>query len=473
MKFISPLAISTLLSAATVSAFFIAPSTNNVASRPSTKLFISSWGADGPPSRRAPVEVSPAQNIQEYLKQPEPVAARPNLDGNVLVSGWVNCKERTDQTIFDFLNHEESAFRFEKIIAFVDDAKFAKKRLISRSARYTGLLDKLDFIQSDIEGALPTLTQLEGVKSWVVNAGSDIKLLHDIANLAKLSSVENVSVLVTDAQTMTDASASMDAVKAFDLGEGKTFSVVAVGAITETPEGAIPYAIGEFGTEESVLPADATYSRDESLRAVTECLGLVSGSNKALVFSEVTNVNATEFKLVKGLREGGYTRPQEFDHMLTDGPAAYDAACEKFGTEGPPRTSYDEWIEQKQKELDESAADRKARVKAEYEEKKQEEIEDIAREWAKREYFRKATSGDMPYSEDEYIKSVWERALFEGDLKYRMMHGQATDERKELAEFKKQQEKKKAVMLERAKAGLQELLDEDELVGSTKGDDSD
>ena len=75
----------------------------------------------------------------------------------------------------------------------------------------------------------------------------------------------------------------------------------------------------------------------------------------------------------------------------------------------------------------------------------------------------------MPYSEEEYIKSVWERAQFEGDLKYRMMHGQATDERKELAEFKKKQEKKKAMMLERAKASLQELLDEDELVVSKKG----
>ncbi len=78
----------------------------------------------------------------------------------------------------------------------------------------------------------------------------------------------------------------------------------------------------------------------------------------------------------------------------------------------------------------------------------------------------------MPYSEEEYIQSVWERALFEGDLKYRMMNGQETDERKELAEFKKKQEKKKAMMLERAKAGLQELLDGEELV-LTQGDAGD
>lgn len=130
---------------------------------------------------------------------------------------------------------------------------------------------------------------------------------------------------------------------------------------------------------------------------------------------------------------------------------------------------------QKQKELDEDAAVRKERIKKEYEQKKQEEIENIAREWAKREFFRKATAGDMPYSEEEYIKSVWERAMFEGDLKYRMLHGQETDERKELAEFKKKQEKKKAMMLERAQNELNKALGEDgdKLVpaGEDKDDD--
>lgn len=202
----------------------------------------------------------------------------------------------------------------------MDDSKFAKKRLISRSARYTGLLDKLDFVQAEEVGALPTLEQLEGIKSWVVNAGNDLGLVAKVADLMKESAVENVSVLITDAQTLTDPAASMEAVKAFDLGEGKAFTIVAVGSISEIPEGAMPYQIKEFGTEEGLLPANATYSRDESLRAVTECLGLASGCNKAFTFAEVSNVNQTEFKLVKGLREGGYTRPQEFDHMLTDGP---------------------------------------------------------------------------------------------------------------------------------------------------------
>ena len=289
----------------------------------SSKLYISSWGSRGPPSLQKEEDPDPERKIQSYLKEPQPVEAKANLDGSVLVSGWVNTKERTDQTVFDFLNHEESAFRFEKIVAFVDDSKFAKKRLISRSARYTGLLDKLDFVQAETPGALPTLDQLMGVKSWVVNAGSDLGIVKQVAELVKNSPhVENVAVLITEAQTTSVA--DQQAVLAdyqFLSDMGKTFAIVAVGSITESPEGSMPYALKDFGTDDAVLPANAVYGRDESLRLVTECLGLSSGSNKAIVFSEVDNMNMTEAKLIKGLREGGYTRPQEIDHMLVKGAA--------------------------------------------------------------------------------------------------------------------------------------------------------
>lgn len=52
---------------------------------------------------------------------------------------------------------------------------------------------------------------------------------------------------------------------------------------------------------------------------ITECLQLEVGVDKALSFAEVYDVNATETKLIKGLREAGYARPQEIDHMLRDG----------------------------------------------------------------------------------------------------------------------------------------------------------
>lgn len=364
-----------LIAAKTTTSFVISPSPSSSNKISTTRLHISSWGAGGPPSRWKDNEedTDPEKKIQSYLKPPEPIAAKPNLSGTCLVSGWVNNKERTDQTIFDFINEEESAFNFDKIVAFVDDAKFAKKRLISRSSRYSGLLDKLDFVQAESPGALPTADQLNeaGVKHWMVNAGSSLDTVIAVADLVKNTAVENVAILVTDAQTLEDAKAIDDAVKTFDTTDGApTFTIVAVGAINETPEGQKPFDIQEFGTEDAILPSNATYSRDESLRVVAECFGLASSCNKAMVFTEVDNVNATAFKLVKGLREGGYTRPQEIDHMITKGSEAYKKAIEEYKIRKPTVSSQSEWLIEKQRELDESAADRKIRVKEEYEEKR-------------------------------------------------------------------------------------------------------
>ena len=288
---------------------------------PSTELYISSWGVNGPPHRRkTEVEPNPAEKIQAYLKAPEPIAARDGLDGTVLVSGWVNTSERTDQFVFDMLNHEEAAFRFTKIVAFVDDEKFAKKRLIGRHARYTGLLDKLDIIQSSETGALPTAEQLAGVKHWVASVGSDLDAVKKIGDLVRSTDVENVSILLTDASSVT-ADAAKDVVEALKLDDDKkSFTLVAVGALKDTPEGSTPYSIADMGTVNGTIAEDETFSRDESIRLATECLGLESGRNKAFTFKECTDVNATEFKLVKGLREGGYSRPQEIDHMITKGP---------------------------------------------------------------------------------------------------------------------------------------------------------
>lgn len=439
----------------------------------STRLFISSWGAKGPPSTWKEVEANPAEKIQSYLKAPEPVSSRANLDGMVLVSGWVNAKERTDQTVYDFLNHEDSAFEFSTITAFVDDAKFAKKRLISRSARYTGLLDKLEFEQAESAGALPTIAQLNGAKSWVANAGGDVGRVIEIVELAKaVASLENVSILLSDVQDLQDLGEAQKVVSALQgMDDGKAYSLVVVGAITEAPEGGSPYQIKEFGTEEGLLLSNATYSRDESLRMVTDCFALASGARKAFVFSEVHDVNQTETKLIRGLREGGYSRPQELDHMIIKGPEEYVKACADFEVRTPKQSPYNEWLLEQQKIEDESSAERAEKVLRETEEKKTKEIEDIAREWARREFYRQSMAGDMPYTEEEYTKSVWERAIFEGDLKYRMMRGQDTDERKELQNFKEMQKKKEQMMLERAKASLQELLDEDDRANGGEDDD--
>ena len=75
---------------------------------------------------------------------------------------------------------------------------------------------------------------------------------------------------------------------------------------------------------------------------------------------------------------------------------------------------------------------------------KQEELTKMATEWAKREYLRKSLKRRIPIKEGEFIEVVWDRAMFEADLKYRTMQGQAVNESEERQQFREDQEKKKA-----------------------------
>ncbi len=68
-------------------------------------------------------------------------------------------------------------------------------------------------------------------------------------------------------------------------------------------------------------------------------------------------------------------------------------------------------------------------------------------------------------TEAEFTESVWERAMFEGDLKYRQTNGEVTDAETELANFKNRQERKKEAMLKRARDELKEILAEEDLGG--------
>ena len=75
---------------------------------------------------------------------------------------------------------------------------------------------------------------------------------------------------------------------------------------------------------------------------------------------------------------------------------------------------------------------------------KHEELTKMATEWAKREYLRKSLKRRIPIKEGEFIEVVWDRAMFEADLKYRTMQGQAVNESEERQQFREDQEKKKA-----------------------------
>ena len=142
----------------------------------------------------------------------------------------------------------------------------------------------------------------------------------------------------------------------------------------------------------------------------------------------------------------------------------------KWKTENPDAAkgyTTDAWweSEQFQKSVRERARKNEVEIQL-VKDARQEEVEKIATEWAKREYFRVSTSAEgTKLSEEDFIKDIWERALLEGDIKYRQKHGEANDPEGEYADFAKQQERKKVVMLKQAKDELREVLDAENLGG--------
>merc|ERR1712085_246620 len=137
------------------------------------------------------------------------------------------------------------------------------------------------------------------------------------------------------------------------------------------------------------LPEDAVFSREEAMRMVTETLQLDAGSKQALTFSEVYETNTTEAKLIKGLREAGYARCQEIDHMLRDGPENYQKALDDFLEKNPNWGdgvyATDAWWEDPKflAQVEEEEDEEEEEIKDE----RTQEIEKIANEWAKREFF--------------------------------------------------------------------------------------
>ena len=161
-----------------------------------------------------------------------------------------------------------------------------------------------------------------------------------------------------------------------------------------------------------------------------------------------------------------------FTYYLIASSQKYEEAIAEFAEKNPDyKKGYyttDAWWEDEkfQKSVRKSSLRQEQEVQK-VKDERTEEIEQIAKEWAKREFFRQSMAGEIEkdLSEEAFTESVWERAMFEGDLKYRQMKGETTDAEMELADFKAQQERKKQTMLKRAKEELKELLDEENLGG--------
>lgn len=259
--------------------------------------------------------------VVDYLKDfvPPSAALRTDLGSSVLISGF-DPRDPSSTEILSFLNNEDSPhFPFTKIVAHVEDMKLAKKRLIGRNARYTGLLDKLDFSEGT---SLPTVEQLADISSWVAHVGGgDMAKLAEIADAAEgAESVKNVAILVSGASGVGG-----DALKeAEDVLKAKAttfaYTLLVVPEWNDEPEATCAFGIvNATDVEGAAFGEGDTFSREESLRIITECLALDKAAGKCVVASAAKEANSLEEMMIQAMREFGFTRIEEVEHMVTSG----------------------------------------------------------------------------------------------------------------------------------------------------------
>ncbi|KAL7527460.1 hypothetical protein ACHAXR_003947 [Thalassiosira sp. AJA248-18] len=383
--------------------------------------------------------------VMQYLSSVQsPTALRSNLGTSVIISGF-DPTDPSSNEILDFLNNEDSPhFPFTKIVAHVEDMKMAKKRLIGRNARYTGLLDKLGFSEG---GALPSVEQLADISSWVAHVGGgDMAKLADIADAAeKAEGVKNVAILVSGA-TGVGGDALAEAEEMLK-SKATTFAytLLVVPEWNDEPEASCAFGmVNVTDVAEAPFGESESFSRAESLRIITECLAIDKAAGKCVVANAAKEATSLENMLIVGMREIGFDRVAEIEHMVSSGVKGYNAmiAAEKDGSaweKAPEETEEQKAAKARTKE-EQIVLNRKMREEAE----KQRELETLATQWAKREYLRKSLKRKIPIKESEFIEIIWDRAMFEADLKYRTMQGQAVSESEERKQFREDQEKKKA-----------------------------
>lgn len=181
---------------------------------------------------------------------------------------------------------------YDKITAWSSSIVDAKKMLISRQARYTGLIDVLEFAEGDIGEAAA------GSAVWVV-MNADLNALESQLPAAKAAGIERVFV-----HANTEAS-GIAPLKSLLEGCGMKYTLMRTGSLTAHSGGA-PLKIEDIEADElGELPKDDVY------RFITEAASLSESEGKA--FGLAPSADGSQ---LKEMRLAGCTRRDEVQALL-------------------------------------------------------------------------------------------------------------------------------------------------------------
>jgi len=191
------------------------------------------------------------------------------------------------RTLFQFL-HDFG--EFDKITAFGPSVVDAKKMLLSRQARYSGLVDVLEFAEGE-HG------ELSGASTWVAVNGDPSQLPGQI-KAAEGAGVKRALIhVVADAETAGVVS-SLEA-------SSLTYTLMRTGELTKAGEG------GGLILEEVDHPTCESVPIDDVFRFITEALTMDEASGRSFALCPATD--ATQ---LRKMRMAGCSRREEVAALL-------------------------------------------------------------------------------------------------------------------------------------------------------------
>jgi hypothetical protein len=98
------------------------------------------------------------------------------------------------------------------------------------------------------------------------------------------------------------------------------YTVVVVPEWNDVPEAQCAYGVlNVTDVAESPFVAGETFSREESLRIVTECLAIEGAKGKCVVANAFPDKSSVEGMLIQSMRETGFSRIEEVGMMVMNG----------------------------------------------------------------------------------------------------------------------------------------------------------
>ena len=160
---------------------------------------------------------------------------------------------------------------FSAITAFGSSTSESKKMLISRQARYSGLLDKLSFAEGSVSGP-EFATALEGASTLVVVNADEAAIAAQVA-AAKQAGVKRALVHLNAGDALADGG---EGVQAALEGSGLTYTIVRTGSLGKGGGG------GGLFVSDLDTPTCDELPIDDVYRFLVEALSIAESEGRAI-----------------------------------------------------------------------------------------------------------------------------------------------------------------------------------------------